>query len=200
MGRRSIKTQRRDDLIRACIQTLHDDGWEGASLARIAKRAGLSAGLVAHYFGDKAELMEATMRHICFALWRRQADLLAAAKTPAERLHALISANLGSDQFSTESTAVWLSFWARVNHSDRLARIQRITTARLASNLRHALGALLPQELPGREAEIRRIGLCLAVLIDGLWLRAALGGITPTETQALALSTVDAEFARLANR
>lgn len=200
MGRRSIKTQRRDDLIRACIQTLHEDGWEGASLARIARRAGLSAGLVAHYFGDKAELMEATMRHICFALWRRQADLLAAAETPVQRLHALIAANLGSDQFSAETTAVWLSFWAQVNHSERLARIQRITTSRLASNLRHALGALLPRELPGRDAEIRRIGLCLAVLIDGLWLRAALGGITPTETQALALSTVDAEFARLANR
>ena len=200
MGRRSIKTQRRDDLIRACIQTLHDDGWEGASLARIAKRAGLSAGLVAHYFGDKAELMEATMRHICFALWRRQADLLATADSPARRLHALIAANLGSDQFSAETTAVWLSFWARVTHSKRLGRIHRITTARLASNVRHALGALLPRELPDREAEIRRIGLGLAVLIDGLWLRAALGGISPTETQALALSYVDAEFARLANR
>ncbi|MBN2752948.1 MAG: transcriptional regulator BetI, partial [Rhodospirillaceae bacterium] len=143
MGRHSLKTQRREDLIAACIQTIHEDGLEGASLARIAKRAGLTAGIVSHYFGDKAELMDATMRHIGFSLWDRQRRLLLSAKTPEARLDAILEANLGHEQFRPELTAVWLSFWARVNHSPRLARIHRVTSARLTSNLRHALRPLV---------------------------------------------------------
>ena len=186
MGRPSLKTQRREDLIRACIQAIHEEGLEGASLARIAKRAGLTAGIVAHYFGDKAELIEATMRHIGKALGREQAQRLRAAATPMERLVAIIDANLNPGQFRPDTTSVWLSFWARLNHSPRLARIQRINSARLNSNLRHPLRALIPDTLPDKDAEVQRVALGLAILIDGLWLRAALdhGGIDPAETRA----------------
>lgn len=200
MGRRSLKTERRDDLIRACIETLAEDGWDGASLARIAGRVGLSAGLVAHYFGDKAELMEATMRHVCFRLWRRQADLLAQARAPIERVAAVIDANLGSDQFGTESCAIWLAFWAQANHVPRLGRIHRITAARLSSNLRHALGGLLPPETPERATTLARIATGMSILIDGLWLRAALGDVTPAEARSLALAHLDAELARMISR
>jgi transcriptional repressor BetI len=185
MGRPSLKDQRRLDLIRACIQSIHEDGPEAASLARIARRAGLTAGIVGHYFVDKAELIEATMRHLGRELGREMARRLAAAKTPMERLHAVIDANLAPDQFRPETSAVWLAFWSRVNHSPRLARLQRINTARLHSNLRHALRALLP----AGDDRVERITLGLSTLIDGLWLRAALdhGGIDPAETRALAV-------------
>jgi len=185
MGRPSLKDQRRLDLICACIESIHEDGPEAASLARIAKRAGLTAGIVGHYFGDKAELMEATMRHLGRELGRETARRLAAADTPLDRLYAVIDANLAPDQFRPDTSAVWLTFWSRVNHSPRLARLQRINTARLHSTLRHALRALLP----GREDDVRRITLGLSTLIDGLWLRAALdhGGIDPEQTRALAV-------------
>jgi len=199
MGRHSLKSQRRDDLVAACIRTIHEEGLEGASLARIAKRAGLTAGIVSHYFNDKAELMEAAMRRIAFAMWERQSRLLAAAKTPADRLSAVIEANLGGEEFRPETTAVWLAFWARVNHSPRLARIQRANAARLASNLRHALRPLVPSGAADPETEIARIAMGLAALVDGAWLHAALGGssLSPQETRAMALRYARAELARL---
>ncbi|MGE4527484.1 MAG: transcriptional regulator BetI [Rhodospirillaceae bacterium] len=202
MGRHSLKPQRREDLIAACIRTIHEEGLEGASLARIAKRAGLTAGIVAHYFGDKAELMDAAMRSIAFAMWARQSRLLAAAGTPMRRLEAVIEANLGGEEFRPEVTSVWLAFWARVNHSPRLARIQRANAARLESNLRHALRPLVPPGVTGPEAEIARIALGLLALIDGAWLHAALGsgGLSPAETRAMALRYAQAELARLETR
>jgi transcriptional repressor BetI len=202
MGRPSLKTRRRDDLIRACIQTIHEDGLESASLARIAKRAGLTAGIVSHYFADKAELMEATMRHIGHTLGQEQARRLRDAKTPGERITAIMTANLGAEQFRPDTSAVWLSFWARVNHSPRLARIQRINAARLTSNLRHPLRALIPDTVPDKDGEVRRIALVLSTLIDGLWLRAALenGGVDPKRTLGLALRTLEAELGHLTQR
>ncbi len=92
-----------------------------------------------------------------------------------------------------------MSFWARVNHSPTLARIQRINSARLNSNLRHPLRRLIPDDTPEKEAEVRRVALGLSILIDGLWLRAALdhGGVDPTETRGFALRYLNAELDRL---
>lgn len=204
MGRPSLKAQRRDDLIRACMKTIQDVGLDAASLAQIAKRAGLSASIVSHYFADKAELMEATMRTIGGGLGRQQVLGLRTAQTPMDRLKAILAANLGPEQFRPDTTAAWLAFWARVNHAPRLAHIQHINRSRLISNLRHALRGLLAEQVPAlsdprRTEEVRRIATALSTLIDGAWLHAALncGGLDPAETQDLAMSYVTAELHRL---
>jgi hypothetical protein len=146
--------------------------------------------------------MEATMRHIGHTLGQEQARRLRDAKTPGERITAIMTANLGAEQFRPDTSAVWLSFWARVNHSPRLARIQRINAARLTSNLRHPLRALIPDTVPDKDGEVRRIALVLSTLIDGLWLRAALenGGVDPKRTLGLALRTLEAELGHLTQR
>jgi len=52
--------QRREQIIRATIAVVADHGYDNASLARIAGRAGISKGLISHYFADKGELMANT--------------------------------------------------------------------------------------------------------------------------------------------
>lgn len=186
------------------MQTIQEVGLDAASLAQIAKRAGLTASIVSHYFADKAELIEATMLHIGRALGEQQVQGLRRAQTPFDRLKAILAANLGPEQFRPDTTAAWLAFWARVNHTPRLAHIQRINAARLTSNLRHPLRTLVAEAAPDsphdqQDRAVRRIALGLSTLIDGLWLRAALayGGVDPAETQSLALSYVTAELHRL---
>jgi len=181
------------------MQTIHEEGFEAASLARIAKRAGLTAGIVSHYFRDKAELLEATMRHIARVMSAEQATRLAEAKTPMERVVSVIDVNLGPGQFNAETTSVWLSFWGRVNHVPQLARIQRVISHRLMSNLSAGVKQLVPENCPDRDAEIRRIVLGVSVMIDGLWLRAALtnGGVEPAETRHLAVNYLKMEIERV---
>ena len=55
---------RRGQLIEATIASIHEDGFAATTLQRIGRRAGLSPGLVAHYFSDKTGLIEATMLRI----------------------------------------------------------------------------------------------------------------------------------------
>lgn len=158
---------RRGQLIEATIASIHEDGFAATTLQRIGRRAGLSPGLVAHYFTDKTGLVEATMLHIANDLHASTVEKLAAAKTPLERLDAVIEANLGPIQLRPELTTAWLAFWALVPQSPRLARIQRINEARLQSNLTHALKDLVPKP------EAVALAAGLSALIDGLWLRGA---------------------------
>ena len=58
----------------AALQEVADRGYEGASLTRVAARAGVAKGLVWHYFAGKDDLMGATARAAMEAL---RADVVA---------------------------------------------------------------------------------------------------------------------------
>ena len=66
--RRTGEARRRRQFVEAAISTIGARGLAGASLAEIAGRAGLSSGLIAHYFDDRAGLLEATLRYLGSAL------------------------------------------------------------------------------------------------------------------------------------
>ncbi len=168
MPKVGMEQLRRRQLIEATIASIHEEGLANTTIQRISRRAGLSSGIVAHYFEDKAGLLEATMRSLAEDLRLSVVPRLRAARTPEERLAALIDANFAADLSSPEVETVWLSFWGQVRQSPNLARIQRIYERRMQSNLLFALRRLMP----GPDAE--RAAKGLAALIDGLWVKCAL--------------------------
>lgn len=59
---RLSEESRREQIIQATLAVVAQQGYEQASLSRIARQAGVSKGLVSHYFDDKDDLMEAAVR------------------------------------------------------------------------------------------------------------------------------------------
>jgi AcrR family transcriptional regulator len=60
---RLTEDERRRQIMTAAVHELADRGYDGVSLTRIAEQAGVSKGLVWHYFaGGKDDLMEATLK------------------------------------------------------------------------------------------------------------------------------------------
>ncbi|EWY42660.1 transcriptional regulator [Skermanella stibiiresistens SB22] len=161
---------RRQQLIEATITSISRYGFADATISRISKEAGVSTGIIHHYFGSKDDLLEATMRTLLQQLRRDVVERLSAASTPEQRLAAIIDGNFADAQFDRPVIVAWLAFWAQVPHVPELARLQRVNARRLRSNLLYDLRRLLPN---GR-AEEAATGL--AALIDGLWLRASLDG------------------------
>src|SRR5690554_7145605 len=53
---------RRQQLIQATMAAIDEVGLADATVLRIARHAGVSAGIISHYFGGKDGLLEATMR------------------------------------------------------------------------------------------------------------------------------------------
>ena len=117
---------RRRQLIEATIASIHDVGFSESSVSRIAAKAGVSAGIVHHYFEDKGELLEATLRQLGANLSASVVRRLRAANTPAHRLMAVVDGNLGPELFTPEAVSAWLAFWSQVPTHPRLARIQTI--------------------------------------------------------------------------
>ncbi len=190
MPKLGMEEIRRRQLIEATIAAIHEDGFAEASLSRISARAGVSTGIVHHYFEDKADLLEATLRQLGNQLREAVVRRLLAARTPYQRLLAVIDGNMGPDIFTPAGVSAWLAFWAQVPQSRRLARVQRIIVSRLNDNLVHALRQM------GR-SDARKIAGVIEALIDGLWLRAALSpdGPQPHQARKLILDYLDSKLA-----
>src|SRR5499427_10783991 len=92
--RDELEDARRAQLIEVTIDSLAEVGFVGTTLAEIAGRAGVSPGLVAHYFGDKDGLLEAAFRKLARVVAGRVRARLALARTPRNRVQAVIDSNL----------------------------------------------------------------------------------------------------------
>jgi betaine-aldehyde dehydrogenase len=168
-GTREVPEEaRRQQLIEVTIDSLAHVGYVGSTLAQIAQRAGVSPGLVAHYFGDKDGLFEAAFRTLARGIGERMRERLRRANTPRGRVQAVIDTNLAPEEFDQRTGTAWLAFWGQVLHVKGLKRVQAVYQRRMLSNLRHALRRLLP------DAEARSLAAMIAAMIDGVWLRAAL--------------------------
>ncbi|GBQ26594.1 NAD-dependent aldehyde dehydrogenase [Gluconacetobacter sacchari DSM 12717] len=163
-----IELKRRGELVAATRDVLVSHGYAGATVARIARHAGVSPALLVHYFGDKDTLLALAFRGTAAALSADVARAVRAARGPRARLEALVGACLGGDQFTTRQVAIWLALWGQAVHVPTLGRIQHAYQSRMLSNLRYDLGHLLPPQ------QARAVADTLASLIDGTWLRAAL--------------------------
>jgi TetR/AcrR family transcriptional repressor of bet genes len=172
---------RRKALISAAIEAIHARGMGQVTMGEIARRAGVSAALAHHYFGGKDQLLLATMRHLLTELGEEIQARLAEAKTPRERISAVIRGNFSEAQFRPAVISAWLAFYVQAQTDPEARRLLRVYTRRLESNLLHALGDLTTRENAAEIAETA------AALIDGLWIRRSLAGGDPDPDDAVRL-------------
>jgi len=186
---------RRSQLIHATLEAVDQVGMD-ASIALIARLAGVSNGIISHYFQDKNGLLEATMRHLMTALSLSVRDRRALLEDESPRAHirTIIEGNFDDSQVNGPAMKTWLAFWASSMHQPSLRRLQRINDHRLYSNICCEFRRVLPVN------EARMAARGLAALIDGLWLRGALSGEAFDTQQALqiAFDYLDQQLARQA--
>jgi AcrR family transcriptional regulator len=88
-----IEEARRRQIVEIAIQTIASQGYSQASLAEIAKKAGISKGVISYHFDGKGELFEEILR----SLLRKPAEFVkarvASAGTALEKLRAYVTAN-----------------------------------------------------------------------------------------------------------
>ncbi|HEX8784525.1 MAG TPA: transcriptional regulator BetI, partial [Steroidobacteraceae bacterium] len=195
LPRDEAEDARRVQLIEVTIDSLAEVGFVGTTLAEIAGRAGVSPGLVAHYFGDKDGLLEAAFRTLARVVAVRMREQFALARAPRARVQAVIDANLGPENFDRRTGNAWLAFWGQVLHFEGLKRVQTAYQKRMLSNLRSDLRRMIPGEAA------RSLAAMIAAMIDGVWLRAALSEWEEADSesaQALLTAFVDGRLHELA--
>lgn len=89
-----IAEARREQIMKAAIEVLEDIGYESTSLARIAKQAEISTGLISYHFSGKEDLMNHTLHYLVEKEWMFVAERTKEKRTFTEQLTAFIKASL----------------------------------------------------------------------------------------------------------
>ena len=189
----SVEPKRRAQLVEATIHEIGANGSLDVTVGKIAKRAGVSAALAFHYFGDKEQLFLAAMRHVLTVYGAEVRGALVAAPGPRARIESILRASFSSTNFRAEVISAWLNFYVLARRNDEARRLLSVYHRRLRSNLLHDL-----RPLAGDAAEgiAERIG----AVIDGLYLRYASnpGDMTGRTATDHALATLNNELGALA--
>ncbi|MEZ2220535.1 transcriptional regulator BetI [Rhizobium sp. RCC_161_2] len=168
MPKVGMEPVRRKALVDAAMRVIGDHGSLTVTMSEIAKQAGVSPALAHHYFGSKEQLLIETVRHHLQRLRDSTVTAMRAAKTPREKLSAVIHVSFHADQFAPETIAAWLAFYAEAQRSEETRRFLVIYARRLRSNLLANLKALCPPD------DAERIAEGAAAMIDGLYIRQSL--------------------------
>ena len=90
---RASEAERRDDLIAATLDCIAEVGIQGATVRQIAARAGVTGGLIRHYFTSKDQMLQAAYRQLMNGI--TQTTKAASEGSDArERLRRFIVANV----------------------------------------------------------------------------------------------------------
>ena len=112
--------QRRDEIALAACRVVAQYGFEHATIVRIAREAGYTTGMVAHYFDTKQDIIVAALRLI---LRRIEERLTPGPTAAAPQLLALLTEALPVDETRYIECAVWIAFWGQVPSDRRLKRV-----------------------------------------------------------------------------
>lgn len=175
MPRPPMKQLRKQQLIDATLVSVERYGLQHTTINTISGIAGMSSGIISHYFGGKQGLIEAALKYLINEL--KQSLLVRTSgknMTPVARLSMIVEANFTELQRSKAVAKTWLSFWSQAMHDPGLARLQHINNQRLYSNLLFSFKQILPATAAINAAKQT------AAMIDGFWLRSALSS-TPEQ-------------------
>lgn len=173
--RRAGEEARRTDLIEATLALIAEGGHEAATVRAIAARAGVTPGLIRHYFARKEDLVaaahEALMTGLTEAAAARLDDL---PRDPRARLAGFVAASVSPPVADPRVMALWAAAMQLVPRDSAMRRVHAVTYLAFRDRLEGLIAeALRAAGRPADPPTLRAHAVAGNALIDGLWLEAS---------------------------
>lgn len=191
--RREGEERRRDALIAATLDLLSEGGPEAATVRAIALRAGVTQGLIRHYFAGKEELLGAAYRDLMDRMTAASDAALAdVGPCPVARLAAFVAAALRPPVVDGRALGLWAGFMHLARRDGTTRAIHEATYLGFRDRLEALIAAALPPATP--PARLRAHAIACNAVLDGLWLEGSAlpEAFGPGELPALGLASVGA--------
>ncbi|QPC86292.1 TetR family transcriptional regulator [Mesorhizobium sp. NBSH29] len=194
--RREGEERRRLDLIEATLDCVAERGLQGATVRAIALRAGVTAGLIRHYFPSKEDLLQEAYKTIMARMTEQAKSALAsAASDPRQRLVAFVAASLTSPVVDAKVFSQWANFIGRASADSVLAAAHRDSYLGYRDEVEALVaGVFVDAGRPASLVETRRYAIAINAIIDGLWIEGCLAGdmFEPEELADIAIVSIEA--------
>ena len=168
--KRAAQDVRRDAMIAAALKLISQGGIAAATVRAIAEKAGVTPGLIRHYYKTKEDLTRAAYQTVMDRMTAANAVVLDTAPGDAEvRLADFVCASLRPPVVDPAAMGLWAGFIHLVQSDPAFREVHR-TTYLGYRDLLQSLIAALPRKAGA--AQLRAEAIACNGLIDGLWLEA----------------------------
>ncbi|MGO4908098.1 TetR/AcrR family transcriptional regulator [Pseudorhodobacter sp. W20_MBD10_FR17] len=168
---RQDEAARRAALIAAAIDLVADGGPAKATVRAIAERAGVTPGLIRHYFATKEALLRAAYAQVMDGMTEVSLAVLASAPNhPEARLALFVAASLRPPVVDSRAMGLWAGFLHQMRQDAEMQAAHEAGYLQYR-DLLQGLIADLPRAVDG--ARLRADAIACNAVIDGLWLEGS---------------------------
>ena len=164
--------QRRAQILCAAVQVVARDGSDRARLKDIADRAGVSLGLVQHYFRNRQDLMAQTfqvMMSVSLDAWHQ---LAASQPDPLVGLFTGLRLHVVGTVTFADRWGFWMELWSAARRDPTLSEIAHDVYARWTEPFRKTVEALDSDGRVQAHDRYDDTAMVLMALVDGLAVRS----------------------------
>lgn len=157
---------RRAALIAAALDLMADGGPAGATVRAIARRAGVTQGLIRYYFGTKEALLAEAYLALMEGMGQKADSAIGATLAPEVRLARFVRANLRPPVVDGRALGLWAGFMHHVQTDPAFRAAHEAGYLRFRDRLERLIadcGVAAPRDA----------AIALNAVIDGLWLEAS---------------------------
>ncbi|MDE2137824.1 MAG: TetR family transcriptional regulator C-terminal domain-containing protein [Gammaproteobacteria bacterium] len=162
--------ERRDEIALVACRVVATHGFDQASMVRIAREAGYTTGMLAHYFDSKQDIIIAALRLI---LRRIEERLTLPPDAGRPDLLTLLTEALPVDAHRRIECAFWTTFWGQVSADKRLKRINAWVHREYLRLFERCLSQCWPEWSQWPAATREPVLRSLVTFINGLTASAA---------------------------
>jgi TetR/AcrR family transcriptional regulator, transcriptional repressor of bet genes len=109
MPKLGMEPIRREQICRAAAKAISEQGFAGTTMRMVAEEAGVSTGMLNHYFANRMEMLEATLLFVSQRQQARESSAIEGMEPGEKRLRALVRSVLPTDRESNEAWRVWIA-------------------------------------------------------------------------------------------
>ncbi len=159
MRQRQNAELRKPEILRTFLEILVEEGIEGASIGKVAKRMGIHPSLIMHYFSKKETLIIEAVDHIVHEYGVLIDRMKSRTADPAHRLRRLLDTLVGDEwhrvsEIAADFSVISISF-RNPEVDRRIRRLYSLYKKFLSGELRALMDAgLIERRDPERRAEL----------------------------------------------
>lgn len=186
--------ERRGAFVAAAWDVIASEGLSAATLRKVANEAGCTTGSLTHYFPDRASLLIEALRRAHYAAGARMVRAAGEAKSPAERLRAILLEALPLDAERLREWRMWVAFWAETANDATL----KAENARRYAEWREVMEDAIAPFASGDE--LAALTTHIVALVDGLGIQVALAdqrGGELDQAQRICVAAIERQIASI---
>lgn len=199
MPRPIVRTQRREQIVRAALRLVRRVGVHGFTTADVAVEAGVSRGILHYHFKSKEEIIHEALLLLLLEFGARAGEAaMAAGESARSRLRAIVDSSMSEDEVAFYATL--LEFWSPARrdeaHRTAMAKLYDTWIAFIAGVIGHGIAR---RELAGLAARPEDLACALVALQDGLMVQRLIrhDWMPASRARAIARAAIDSWFPAL---